>query len=184
MARRSAEPAYLIALRDALANGYTVDVETGVIRGPSGAALSVRQGNPKAYPTVTIYSKASRRRYPIACHKIVAFAKFGDKAFKRGVQVRHVRADLANFRGDNLILGTPTQNAFDKPPELRREMARRARAAQGPGAWNRSFTDEQTRDIRKLVRDPGDGAALARLLNVHRTTVGRIAAGKRYGGNP
>lgn len=181
---RKREPLYLNALRQALGAGYSVDVEAGIIRGPGGAALAVRQPTPTAYPTVKVYSRAHRRAYTIAAHKIVAFAKFGDKAFKRGVQVRHVRPDLSDFRGANLILGTVSQNAFDKPPEVRHAMAKRARAAQGPDAWNRAFTDAQVADIRRLVRDPGDAPALARLLSVHPTTVGRIKRGVRYGATP
>lgn len=174
-------PKYLEALEDAIANGtLVVDPVNGHFFTAAGKAIKPRQGDPKAYPTITIGApKFGRRRFAIACHKIVAFVKFGRAAFEPGIQVRHKENDKTNFTAANLLLGTPTMNAYDKPKHVRVAMAKKARAAQGP-AWNRKFSEGQVEDIRRLVRKKGDAAALARLLDVDKSTISKIVKGRAY----
>ena len=174
------KPDYLDAIKAALAQGYSVDIEAGAIIGKTGKPMKLRRGYSKAYPTVSLVVAGCRRaHYNVAAHKIVAFVLFGEAAFAPGVHVRHLDGDTLNIKGANFALGTPSMNAFDKPPEVRRAMAQKARAAQGP-AWNRKFTEKEAEAIRQLCREPGDQSRVALLLGTHRTTVHKIVHGKRY----
>jgi hypothetical protein len=77
--------------------------------------------------------------YPVEVHRLLAFEKFGEAAFAEGIQVRHLDNNSLNNSWDNIVLGTPTQNAMDRPKE-----DRQAHAALG----NQQFTEEFIHQLR------------------------------------
>lgn len=135
------ESVQLQAIRRALALGYTVDTSLGVILDPEGHALvpSVFKSAKDSYPRVSLCGQR------VSVHKVVAYALWGDAAFAPGVHVRHLNGDRGDASASNLALGTPSQNAYDKPDHVRSHMARVARAAQGPVPHNRVL-DKNTID--------------------------------------
>jgi hypothetical protein len=52
-------------------------------------------------------------------HRLAGFQKFGIAIYEPGIEVRHLDGNKLNFSMSNLALGTATQNAQDKSPEVR-----------------------------------------------------------------
>lgn len=161
----------------ALDQGYRVDLEAGAILGKGGQPLRLSD---HPYPRASLCVKGFRRRsYAVPAHKVVAFAKFGAEAFAPGLHVRHRDGNKRNLRGSNLLMGTPPENAMDKPAHVRKRIAQIARAAQGDPA-NRVFSGYQARKIRAEFRAGVGVCELARRHKCHHATISRIVNGKSY----
>jgi hypothetical protein len=146
------ESRHLKAIKSALDQGYRVDPVHGVIYGVSGKLLkpTMCRGH---YPTVTF--ALPDRNVSVPLHKVVAFAVWGAAAFQPGIHVRHLSGDRNDARENNLALGTPTQNAFDKQDHVRSALARAARAAQPRTPPNRVLSDRVVMRIISAVKfDP------------------------------
>ena len=46
----------------------------------------------------------------VSAHRLAAYQKFGDLIYKDGIECRHVDGNKANFKPDNIILGSHAQN--------------------------------------------------------------------------
>jgi hypothetical protein len=182
-ATRNGRPEYLLAIKDALANGYRVDTERGLIIGLKGRPLTIACRGSQVYPSVPLVTpNMPRRFYSVPAHKVIAYAIWGDAAFAVGVEVRHLKSDRCDIRGSNLALGTSSQNQLDKAPEVRRRAAVLARRAQGPVALNRKLTFAEAEEIRRLVAVGGRGTRiqLARRFGVDSSTITRIVDRRIY----
>lgn len=62
-------------------------------------------------------------KYTIQVSRFVAYQKFGAKLFEQGIQVRHLDSNSKNNLESNIAIGTASQNAMDKPAEIRKSMA-------------------------------------------------------------
>lgn len=62
----------------------------------------------------------------IPVHKLVAYQKYGNKLFKKGIQVRHFNGKKHDNTRANIRIGTSRQNNMDKPPEVRLKISLRA----------------------------------------------------------
>lgn len=60
---------------------------------------------------------------PVPIHRLVAFQKFGDLVFEPGTVVRHRDGNPLNNLEDNVLIGTISQNAMDRPEQARKEHA-------------------------------------------------------------
>ena len=108
----------LIALKDALACGYWVDPVLGIVYSKQNAPLKPF-GNGCGYNCVTL------RGAVVPVHKAVAYCVWGDRAFGgRRVHVRHLDGDTSNNSITNLAIGTPRENALDKPASTRSRVVR------------------------------------------------------------
>lgn len=65
----------------------------------------------------------SKERFVIHVHKLVAYEKFGLSAFEENIQIRHFDSNPLNNNKDNILLGSPIDNAMDKSPEVRMRAA-------------------------------------------------------------
>jgi hypothetical protein len=81
--------------------------------------------------------------FGIPVHKLVAYQKFGDKAFETGTHVRHLDGDSLNNSEENIALGTPSENSFDRPHNKRKQSAIKTATA------HRKFSDKECEEIRK-----------------------------------
>ena len=77
--------------------------------------------------------------FPIPVHRLVAFQKFGEEALVEGIHTRHKDGNSLNNLDENIVLGTATDNAMDRPKE-----ARQKHAAKG----NQQLTPELIGQIR------------------------------------
>jgi hypothetical protein len=100
------------------AKGYRA-LDDGTVLNPRGKKLS-----PWVHCGYLTF-KAGRGIH-LRLHRVVAFQKFGTSIYEPGIVVRHKDGNPINNHPDNLLLGTPYDNAMDRKPEARRDHARKA----------------------------------------------------------
>lgn len=146
--RHETLPEYALAIKDALATGYRVDPEAGVIYGLKGLPLIIKNRGLQRYPTVSLVTPGMRNRfYAVPAHKVIAYALWGDFAFAPGMHVRHGKLGVENITSANLSLGTAKDNEADKDPSVKSAVAKIARAAQD-GLSNAKLNAEQVASLR------------------------------------
>lgn len=170
------EPAYYQRMREAKDRGYSV-TEEGVLFGPKGCALSVKKSQKQNYPTFS--TNWGGRVYGLPVHKFAAYFFFGESAFQAEC-VRHLNGDRLDFSRGNLALGTHRENELDKPPEVRRNSAIKARSAQGVAAKNRKLSMEEVKEVRATYGQQRGATKLAADFGVSRTTIYKIVRGEIY----
>jgi len=170
--------------------GYSVDKLRGIIYGKTGKPLTLSKGGSIRYPMVSLHVPGvvpgRRPTYSIAAHKMMAYAIWGEEAFREGVQIRHLK-DVLDIREESLTLGSATENMSDVPPEVRSRAAKAARAAQPKRPGNAKLLSATVRFIRQTVRRskeghvmPGELERLAKKFNVSKAVVGGIVRGVTY----
>jgi hypothetical protein len=122
----------------AFIKGYRV-TEDGQVISPSGKILKINYcGN---YPK--FHTHISDKLVDIECHRLAAYQKFGQEMYLPGIEVRHIIPDRKNFKLDNILIGTRTENARDKPPEVRKAGAKKANEA------SRYLSDGEVKQLRE-----------------------------------
>lgn len=76
-------------------------------------------------------------------HRMVAYKKYGDKIFNKGIVVRHKDGNKLNNDEDNILIGTHTDNMRDIPIQIRK------RSAITASNKIRKFTDIEVQEIKK-----------------------------------
>ncbi len=111
-------------IRDAVKRGYTVD-QFGVVIGPlrKPLQLMLRKGRNTPYLCFTINDRK------VKVHRFVAFLKFGARALRAKIVVRHQDNNNFNNSWDNILLGTQSQNERDKPAETHQRSGARLLAS-------------------------------------------------------
>lgn len=101
--------------------GYRVTKE-GVLLNPKGKELkpTTREG----YKRFTVRTKIGHA--VVLVHRLQAYSKFGKEMFKEGIQVRHLNGNSLDNSFENIAIGTASQNAMDKDPEVRLRAALKA----------------------------------------------------------
>jgi hypothetical protein len=104
-----------ILLRELKEKGY--QVINGEVISPFGNKLSLQ----KRRDRYVIFSHRMKNGITRATqvHRFVAYLKYGDKIFDPTLQVRHLDGNPQNNNEDNIVLGTPSENAMDKPRNVR-----------------------------------------------------------------
>ena len=92
--------------------------------------------------------KINKKGVPFYFHRFVAYTKFGDKIYKKGIEVRHLDGNKENNCFDNIAIGTKTDNMLDIPKEKRLERALKATEAM------KVYSDDLVKEI-KAFRDKG-----------------------------
>lgn len=100
--------------------------------------------------------------------RLAAYQKYGEQLFADGIEVRHENGDEADNRLGNVLIGTKSQNALDKDPEVRRAVS--AGAA-------RKLTDDQVRQLREERARGTKYADLAQKYGIQKSTVSYIVRG-------
>lgn len=62
----------------------------------------------------------------IPFHRLQAYQKFGDKIYEENTEIRHLDNDPLNNSFDNIEIGTSSDNKFDRPIEIRKNIASNA----------------------------------------------------------
>ena len=124
------------------------------------------------YPVIAISS------HPVKVHRLVAYQKFGNAIFEKGMQIRHLNGDKLDFSFQNIEIGTSKQNQLDKPIEQRKH------AGYLCNLRKRKLSIEQATEIRNeyllLTKKYGFTRATARKYNVTETVIHRIIYYKGY----
>jgi hypothetical protein len=124
-----------------------------------GEILPVGQTD-QGYPRTYVYVPELDTHFPVKIHRIVAFQKFGERAFEKGTEVRHLDSDKSNFADDNITIGTRVQNIADRPPGSQL-------AASHKGARkNRKYSDELMERVQQAHKAGMGYTELRRTFNI------------------
>lgn len=80
----------------------------------------------KGYPIISV--SIWNTRYPVKVHRLVAYQKFGNAIFEKGIEVRHLNGNKLDFSFENISIGTAKENSQDKPRKERLKCADYARS--------------------------------------------------------
>ena len=124
------------------------------------------------YPAIAVSSR------PVKVHRLVAYQKFGNAIFEKGIEVRHLNGNKLDFSFENISIGTAKENNQDKPIEQRKH------AGYLCNLKKRKLSIEQAAEIRNkyslLTKKHGFILATARKYNVSETVIHRIIYHKGY----
>jgi len=158
------------ALKRAYEKGYRV--VDGEPVGPNGNVLSTCVSS-WGYHKFSVRDE-DRSRVNVPVHRLVAYDKYGDSIFEKGIHVRHLDGNKTNNHPDNIAIGTASQNQMDKP------QAQRLGVAKIAASYRRKLTDEQAKQLRK---DREEGATYPQLMSkygIAKSTVSYIVNKKTY----
>lgn len=110
------------------------------------------------------------RRHKLQWHRFIAYCKFGDDIFTRGVVVRHLNGDKLDNSFNNLALGSHKDNALDKPEDQRVFYASMAA---------RKYT-HLLPEIFRLLADGNSHASIRRKFSMPKSSFSYIANKKCY----
>lgn len=118
---------------EAVERGYYM-TKDGQLFSKRGAVKIALHGSQR-YPTFT--TNWGGKVYGLPIHKFAAYFFYGEKAFDKNYVVRHLNGDTCDLRKSNIVLGTHSENNLDKPPEIRKAAAIKARASQLWSGFNK-----------------------------------------------
>lgn len=120
-------------------------VEDGNVYGPRGIRKLENRVLKSGYVlmVVTLCDPDEKGTVGIVVARLVAYKKYGDAMFEKGVQVRHLDGDSTNNFEYNIAIGTASENMMDKPKEERLRLACNA------SSYLRKRTDSEEEEIRK-----------------------------------
>lgn len=157
--------------------GFRV-TETGQVLTPAGT-FRVPSFRPKTklapntlYGTFSV--KLDGKHSSCKVHQLAAYQKFGDAAFDGSIQVRHLNGDSTDNSLANIAIGTPSENAFDRPPAERKRMALNAANA------TRKLTQEQALELVEMRRNGASLKTCGDRFGLYKSTVSELMQGKLY----
>lgn len=106
------------SLLDAHRKGYRV-TDDGRVISPRGKERKLSVKPNEGYPRFRHIKNGS----PVMVHRLQAFQKFGYAMFAQGIEVRHLDGNSSNNRAENIAIGTKSDNAMDKPADVRLKAA-------------------------------------------------------------
>lgn len=181
----------LQVIKQALRIGYRANPETGEIYGKTGKPLTLTLSGSIRYPQVSLHvpnvnPRRKSQTYAIPAHKFMGYVIWGEQAFAKGVQVRHLNG-VMDIRAQSLSLGSARENMSDIPPKVRSTAARQARQSQGITPSNAKLSNQDVCFIRKTVRRapaggpaPGELERLAAKFRVSKSVISGIIRGVTY----
>lgn len=108
----------------ALQKGYNINKNTGEVYSIRNKTLSLFSFGRRLYKQFSV--RVDGKTKSLFVHKFVAYIKFGEKAFEKGIHVRHLNSDSLDNSWDNIGIGTPQDNSLDKPAAERLMQAKYA----------------------------------------------------------
>jgi len=100
--------------------GYRISKD-GVCTNPQGKIL-IGSLDKHGYPKIGV--RAEGKCFAVHMHRLQAYIKFGDMLYTEGLIVRHVDSHRLNYKYDNILLGTYSENMYDKHPSLRKKQGK------------------------------------------------------------
>jgi hypothetical protein len=124
------------------------------------------------YPT--LFTMVFGKYTYLSIHRLQAYQKYGDAIFDPNIEVRHKDGNPANNSIDNILIGTPHDNAMDKPKELRMKMGKIG------ASYLRRFTADEIIEIRRKKKEGKSLLELAKEYNTCKSTLSYIINKKTY----
>ena len=161
-------------IREAIDLGYMIRND-GTPINPNGSEVTGHEKNKngKLYVHFTITDSFGTRR-PIPVARVIAYLKFGEDAFKPGIQTRHLNGNSLDNNWSNIAIGTAEQNSMDRDPEARREHAKIAARAR------RRLTDDEVRRLLRLRAKGAKYKELTKLFGVSKSLISGVVSGQQY----
>jgi len=103
---------------DAFKKGMRVD-DLGNVYGVRGGKRKLKKRRYENYIKVTVNHNYKGTSYPLTVSRMVAFQKYGEALFEKGIEARHLDNNSTNNRIENIAIGTHSQNIMDIPREQR-----------------------------------------------------------------
>lgn len=144
--------------------------DAGQLLRPDGSPAAFHYDK-DGYPRSTLWFADLKIRKSIQIHRLAAYQKFGSAMFVKGIEVRHLDNTQTNSRPDNIAIGTPTDNAFDKSRATRVRVAANAR---------RKLTSEQRAQLLADRRSGMKYDDLAAKYGLRKSTISYIVRGITY----
>lgn len=85
----------------------------------------------------------SRKDISVKLHRIIAYQKYGDLIYVKGMQTRHKDNNKLNNDPSNILIGTQSQNMMDLSSDIRLKKSIHATT------FKRKFSDLEVEKIRK-----------------------------------
>jgi hypothetical protein len=155
-------------LKAACEMGYRV--EGMKVFSPRGEKKWRNRGDGTKYPVIegpVINGKFSKN---LKVHRIVAYQKFGDAMFEKGIVVRHLNGNPLDFSCDNIAIGTQKENFADMTQE---DLIKRT-------AWRRKHSSDDVRNMRELYKNSHTLAFISKMYNANPGAVFWIVKGLSY----
>lgn len=132
----------------------------GNIHSPNNKLLKNQNNKSnKSYSKFTIYYL--KKSIKVSVHRLVAFQKYGDKLFKKGIEVRHLDGNPQNNLEENIAIGTCRDNHLDIP------VSKRILLATNAAKHLRKFNDLEIKQIRT---DHKQGLSYNKLMEKYNIT--------------
>jgi len=119
--------------------GYRV-LDNGTVKSFTGRRLNPTTNN--MYYIISIRNK-DNKRMKIFVHQLMAYQKFGTKAFEPSIETRHLNSNCLDNSWNNIGIGTHSDNMLDVPKEDRLKRGRNA------GRTNSHLIDKDILDMRE-----------------------------------
>lgn len=105
--------------------GWRVNEQTGEVIKPDGTIKNVQKQKNKKMTYFCFNVKYKGESYPLKIHQFFAYYKYGNKVLEHDC-IRHLDEDSLNNSLDNIVLGSHSDNAFDRKVLSRKEHAKKA----------------------------------------------------------
>lgn len=154
----------------ALSKGYHIN-NKGQVISPLGKIRKINFDH-SGYPRFGISMNGKIKN--VYLHKMAAYLKYGDKMFESGIQVRHKNGNKMDINNENILIGTGSDNSFDRPKEVRKKYAKFA------AAHLRKFTMGEIMEIKKLNSHGIGIGRISKAYKVAKSTLSYILNNKTY----
>ncbi len=153
--------------REAFARGYIVTSDCEVI-GNRGKPLKYWEDK-RGY-----YYFRYGHSVNIGIHRMIAYQKFGDLIYEPNTQVRHRNGNSLDNSWDNILIGSPSENALDKSAELRLKVAHIA------ADKVKKLSIDQVKQLREDRKNGYSYQELMEKYNIAKSTVSYVVNKKTY----
>jgi|DEB0MinimDraft_3_1074331.scaffolds.fasta_scaffold39300_2 hypothetical protein len=155
--------------------GFFIDKDgdlNGPVNGKLVGSLKGKEGEP-SYMYLSIHYNGKKNKIPV--HRLIAYLKYGDRAFGVGMVTRHLDGDSLNNKEWNIAIGTQRDNIMDRPMSDRVSHSMRANSFKKV-----RMTMDQKKDILSRYSSGESQASIAKELGLKRSTIGYfIRQGKK-----
>lgn len=159
------------SMRLAKEKGYFID-NSGLVWSPKGRQLKCGKGL-GGYIRFSI-ADGNGRALSVYVHRLVAYQKFGDIVFEKGVVTRHLDGNLVNNFFENIAVGSMSDNMMDRPRKERLLHAKKA------ASHRRKLSKSEVSNLRAERANGATYRQLCQKYGIAKSTVSYIVNAVTY----
>lgn len=134
----------------------------GRVYNPKGIALSLRETD-SGYLDFGYYRKG-KGKIRLRVHRLIAYQKYGDDIFKKGIECRHFDGNSKNNDDDNILIGSHSQNMMDRPSKIR--LAQSIIACEAAKRKTTKYDDKEVEKIKEMYNRTKSYKKVMELFNI------------------